>query len=81
MATKNPRKIYEIADDISKCWPNVSPAALPYLQAMMALNQITDKYVLDSAEDILIRFLANAQYWRGEDARRIKAEINALLGN
>ena len=44
----------------------------------------TDKnapYYYDSAESVVLYFLANAQGFRGEDARRIKAELNSMLNN
>jgi hypothetical protein len=46
---------------------------------MLAVDNVNDKYGLDYAEDIVLRFLSNAQTWRGEHARRIKAELKALL--
>jgi hypothetical protein len=45
----------------------------------MELNKMTDAYYYDSASEIVARFLSNATSWRGEDARRIKAELNAML--
>jgi hypothetical protein len=46
---------------------------------MAELNGIGDKYYLDSAAGIVRYFLANATHWRGDDARRIKAELKAML--
>lgn len=74
-----PRPLYEIADEIFKVWQPVYYAALPYAQAMRRLEKITDKYGYDSAEEIVIKFVGNARYWRGEDATRIKAELRAML--
>jgi hypothetical protein len=73
------RPIYEIAHDIQEHWPKVYFAAVPYLRAMFYLNDISDRYYYDSAETIVLHFLVNATTWRGEDARRIKAELRALL--
>lgn len=75
-----PRKIYEIAKDIRLDWSgrNKSPAR-PYLHAMYELENITDRYGMDSAASVVRYFLANASTWRGEVARRIKAELNAML--
>lgn len=83
--TNDARPLCVIATEIRKTWrnklgvPAVNYAARPYLDAMQQLDKITDNYYLDSAEDIVRRFLCNATSWRGEDARRIKAELRAML--
>jgi hypothetical protein len=79
LPTPKPRPIYKIALEISQLWQKPYFGAVPYLQAMRMLSTITDKYGEDSASSIVNYFLANAQTWRGEDARRIKAELNAML--
>lgn len=73
------RPIHEIAAEIQKTWPKVYFGAVPYLEAMFSLNKITDRYYLDSAESVVLYFLANANTWRGEDAKRIKAELKEIL--
>jgi len=75
------RPIYKIAEEIQADWKKVSPYAVPYLQAMNTLENITDHYMYDDviAKDIILRFLCNAGTWKGETARRIKAELNALV--
>ena len=73
------RPIHVIAHDIARHWPKVYFGASPYLQAMFSLNSIEDSYYLDSGQEIVLRFLCNATTWRGEHARRIKAELNAIL--
>lgn len=75
-----PRPLREIAADVKAHWPKVYYAAVPYLDAMGALDKITDYYFLDRGADIVRYFLANAGTWRGDDARRIKAELKSLLG-
>ena len=72
------RPIYEIASEIRKDWKNVSPYAEPYLSAMFCLESINDRYGLDSARSIVAYFLSNASSWRGETAKRIKAELRAM---
>ena len=72
------RPIYEIAKEIHKDWKNIYFGAVPYVEAMQELNQITDKYYLDSAKSVILYFLANASSWRGETAKRIKAELKAM---
>ncbi len=74
----NVRPLYEIAQDIESHWTNVWFGARPYLDAMKSLNSIHDNYGLDSAESIVLYFLANAHTWKGESARRVKAELKAL---
>jgi hypothetical protein len=46
---------------------------------MMSLDTMQDRYFEDSAESIVSYALANLQSWRGDNARRIKAELNAML--
>lgn len=75
----NVRPLYEIAIDIRKHWTNVNYAANPYLNALGKLNNIHEKYFADDAKSIVLYFLVNAQTWRGEDARRIKKELNLML--
>ena len=74
------RPLYEIAREIRKTWTKVSPYAEPYLEAMESLNTINDNYYFDSGKSIVLYFLSNASTWRGEDARRIKAELKEMAG-
>ena len=74
------RPLYEIAADISKNWKNIYFGAVPYRDAMSELNTINDKYYADSAKSVVLYFLANASSWRGEDAKRIKAELKKMAG-
>lgn len=78
---QNKRTFAEIAREIKQTWKNVYFGAKPYLQAMAIIDS-SDKnapYMLETAEDIVIYFLANAQTWRGEDAKRIKAELKSMI--
>lgn len=74
------RPLYTIAREIRKTWPKVNYAAKPYLDAMSELESIEETYGYDDAKDIVIRFLCNAGTWRGEDAKRIKAELKKMAG-
>ena len=74
------RPLYEIAREIRKAWTKVSPYAEPYLEAMESLNTINDNYYFDSGKSVVLYFLSNASTWRGEDARRIKAELKEMAG-
>ena len=73
------RSISAIARDIARNWSKVNYAAVPYLDAMYSLDSIDDNYYLDSAREIVARFLCNAGSFRGPEARRIKAELKAML--
>ena len=78
--TTQHRPIYEIATEVRQDWgPKVYFGAKPYLDAMGDLDQVTDHYGMDSADSILRYFLSNATTWRGETARRVKAEIKAII--
>lgn len=74
------RPLYTIAEEIRQDWKNVYFGAVPYLDAMETLNSIKDNYIFDSGESIVLYFLANAQTWRGETARRVKAELKTMAG-
>ena len=74
------RPLHEIAKEIGGDWPNTYLGAYPYLNAMRELDKITDQYGADTARSIVSYFLSNAQSWRGETARRVKAELKAMLG-
>ncbi len=73
------RPLYEIAIDITANWANVNFGAVPYLDAMRSLDSINDMYFQDTARSVVSYFLCNATAWRGEDARNIKKELNAML--
>jgi hypothetical protein len=79
MTTTNTRSIAHIALDIRKAWPKPYFGAVPYLNAMLSLDAMTNMYGCDSADSVVAYFLSNATTWRGADARRIKAELNAML--
>lgn len=74
------RSLSDIASEIDSDWGiKVNYAARPYLDAMGELNKITDRYYEDSAASVVRYFLANATTWRGETARRVKAELNKMI--
>jgi hypothetical protein len=75
----HPRALHEIADEIAADWTKVYFGAVPYLAAMRDLNTLDESYGHDSAREIVLYFLANAQTWRGETARRVKAELKGML--
>jgi hypothetical protein len=46
---------------------------------MGSLTSLTDKFGYDSADSVVRYFLSNSSTWRGEDSRRIKSELRAML--
>ncbi len=73
------RKISEIAGEIESTWTNVNYAARPYLDAMHSLGSVSDYFGSDSADSVILYFLSNARAYRGDDARRIKDELKAMV--
>jgi hypothetical protein len=74
------RPLYEIAAEIKADWKKVYFGAVPYLDALADLDKITDRYGMDDAHSIVLYFLSNATTWRGETARRVKAELKKIAG-
>lgn len=80
------RPLYEIAEEIRKNWTKANSGtslyfgAVPYLDAMSTLDKISDNYMFDSGKSIVIYFLSNANTWKGETAKRIKAELKKMAG-
>ena len=77
--TTQVRPLYVIARDIDRNWKNVYFGAVPYLDALRSLDQITDSYGFDSADSVVRYLLSNSTTWRGSDARRVKSELRAML--
>lgn len=73
------RNINVIAREVLADWKKPSPYALPYIKAMLALQSIDDKYLFEDGRSVVLYFLSNAGSWRGDTARRVKAELNAAL--
>jgi hypothetical protein len=69
-----------IARGKGKYWRNVFPYLAPYADAMMSLNSIEDNYMWDSGREIVCRFISNAATWKGEVAKRVKAELRKMVG-
>jgi hypothetical protein len=84
--TKTPaRPLYEIAREIRKDWKaqtkngRVPEPAEAYLGPMETLNSVDDNYICDRGSMIVAYFLGNATSWKGETAKRIKKELNAMI--
>ena len=72
-------KLYDLAMLVEQDWKKPSVHAVPYIDAMLTMASIDDNYYYDPGYEIVARFLGNAQTWRGETARRVKAELNSRL--
>ena len=76
---KTTRPLFIIAREIRKDWEDVYFGAKPYLDAMETIVSVNDMYFMDPGWEIVARFLSNARNWKGETAKRIKAELKAML--
>lgn len=80
MENTTPRSLSTIAREIRRDWGNkVYFGAKPYLEAMGCLDSMSDSYGMDSARSVVNYFLANASTWRGDTAKRVKAELKEML--
>lgn len=68
-----------IAGIIAGDWPKMYFGAVPYVQAMSALQGMNDTYGAEDARSIVAYGLANMQTYRGPIARMVKAELNRRL--
>ena len=73
------RSLNTIAREIRSNWAKPYFGAVPYLDAMGSLETVHDKYYYDDAQSVVLYFLANAGTWKGDVARRIKAELKTML--
>lgn len=77
------RPLYEIAAEIRADYASrgkpVYYAAKPYVDAMAQMDRVTEPYGLDPGYEMVLYALSNLQTWRGETARRVKAEMKAML--
>lgn len=69
----------QIADVVFADWSDIDPYALQYLEAMMNLNNINDRYGSDDAVSVISYFLSNAKKWQGATARKVKTHLNNLV--
>jgi hypothetical protein len=79
MKAKKPRLLSDIAWEIVRLWAKPKYSAVPYMRAMTGLSTMDDSDGADDARKIVRYFLGNAAGWRGDDARRIKAELREML--
>jgi len=74
-----PRSLSTIAREIIADWASMPRYAAPYVGAMRELHSISDNYYYDTGRSVVLYFLSNARSWRGDTARRIKAELKDML--
>lgn len=73
-----PRTLSEIATEIKADWKKPYYGAVPYIDALATMQSIGDDYGADPGAEIVLYFLSNANTWRGETAKRVKAELKAI---
>ena len=80
VAVVNFRPLYEIGREIKRVWgAKVYFGAVLYLDALCTLQDKNSEYRCDSAESIVNYFLGNASTFKGDEARKLKAELKAAI--
>lgn len=72
------RPLFKIAADIFNHWPTIA-AQEAYISPLLYLTSIEDNYYLDTARSVVEYALCNMTTFKGENARRIKKELNTIL--
>lgn len=75
------RTFAEIVNEIRQVWTKPYFGAEPYLDALAQVHS-SDKnapYLFETAKDLVPYLLANMTSFRGEDAKRIKAELKEMI--
>ena len=90
MTTTTTRPIYEIAEEIAMDaqqhritkgqWPGWWNYSAQYVDAMLGITSIDDNYGYDTARSVVLYALSSLQYWKGDTARRVKAELKSIAG-
>ena len=73
------RPLKDIAREIIRDWKKPYFGAIPYIEALYSMDKVEDMYGCDEGKSIVLYFLANANTWRGETARRVKAELKEMV--
>lgn len=73
------RPVYKIAADILNDWSRPNYAAVPYLTAMLTINNELENYGCDTARSVILYFLNNASTYRGLRAKELKNELKTLI--
>lgn len=79
---KTNRTFRQIALEIKETWKNQYFGAKPYVDALLTLDTSDPSapYIFETAKDMVIGFLANAQTFRGEVAKNLKQELKNMIG-
>jgi hypothetical protein len=62
-----------------KDWVRLSEYAEGYVDNMAEVRNLSGRSYAETGADAVRGFLNNAQHWQGETARRVKAELRAML--
>lgn len=73
------RTLQQIAREIRRDWKKVYFGAVPYLEALECMDSPQANFGADSGKEMVLYFLSNATTWKGEVARRVKAELKGML--
>ena len=73
------RSLETIANEIQKDWKTMPEYARAHFRAFQFATDMSEMYGLDSVKWEVAYFLGSAQTWKGDTARRIKKELNAML--
>ena len=72
--------ISQIADVIFDDWSDdISPTVLPYIEAMLNIEDINEMYGADPASNIVTYFLSNSKDWKTETAKEVKKALQIML--
>jgi hypothetical protein len=74
------KSVGQLALIIQADWKKPYFGAVPYLNAMKTLHSVGDRFFAEGGHEIVLRFLANATFWRGSVAREVKAELKRRVG-
>lgn len=77
--------IAQIAKIVQKTWvnkkgPAVYFGAVPYLNEMTYMGDISETVGMDTGKSVVTYFLSNATTYRGDQAKIIKAELKRRAG-
>jgi len=70
---------WEIARVIKADWKKPYFGAVPYIEALAAINEWGDAYLCETSNDIAIGFLSNAATWRGPVAKAAKIVLDGIV--
>ena len=74
------RPLYEIAREIRKDWKTMPEYAFVHFEGFQYATSIDEMFYFDSVKGEVLCFLSGAAQWRGETAKRIKAELKSMAG-